>query len=131
MSERSVIKGVCEFYSETGTEGGYWAVQNTDFIHGPTTQCPWEEKNCPVILGISTEHYSFHGLHRLKNGDMLTVYDSNRTHIIWSGEVSLIQARPFTQSVNGVWVHSLPQSVEVEQWAQWFFANAPADLLPL
>lgn len=34
-TEMKLMKGVCTFYSETGTEGGYWAFIDSKFMHIP------------------------------------------------------------------------------------------------
>ncbi len=128
MSEEHTLVGTLEFHSETGTEGGYWAFQENKFKHGPVKKCPWDPEECPVIQGFSEEHYSYEGLHLLKDGDMLIVYEKDRTSILWSGEVALDEKPVFTVDVDGVWVHSLPKNVDSQKWAQWFFKNYPADL---
>ncbi len=50
------IKGPLHLYSETGTEGGYWAIQDENFIFPPTETWPHE-------------HWSYGGLHCLGDGD--------------------------------------------------------------
>lgn len=47
-----MLKGVCCFHSETGTEGGYWAFQDSQFItkNVPRTYC----KKCGKYLDPQT-----------------------------------------------------------------------------
>jgi|GEM_PF-1258196 len=54
MDKAKTLTGKCEFYSETGTEGGYWAFQDSRFIKPNTTQfvCKkcyvvWDKKRSP------------------------------------------------------------------------------------
>ena len=49
------MKGVCFLFSETGTEGGWWAMQEDRFV-------------------TEDGHWSYEGLQYLKNGDDFTVY---------------------------------------------------------
>lgn len=45
------MRGVCHFYSETGTEGGYWAFQDQQFIGIPNN-----EEHC-ADCGILRSHF--------------------------------------------------------------------------
>lgn len=90
------IQGVCDFHSETGTEGGYWAFQDKRFITENTIQVKC--KNCDLIWHKEREpdrflvppqgpplecthifetwpshFFSYDGLHHLKNGDHLSI----------------------------------------------------------
>ncbi len=40
------IKGILHLFSETGTEGGYWAIQDENFIFPPTET--WPHGNHPM-----------------------------------------------------------------------------------
>ena len=111
------LKGVCFFYSETGTEGGYWAFQDECFIK-PAGPYP-----CP--------QFDYKGLHILKNDDLLTIYNINDPEkIVWEGIISLKLFGLFTERANGYWIHADQDGIDRETWAEWFFKEYPAKLLP-
>ncbi len=119
MSEdtSNIMTGVCHFYSETVAEGGLWAFQNEKFIRGPTTKFPHGR-------------WSYTGLHILKSGDYLTVFDPKDTEVvIWEGIVSLKLYDLFTETVEGLWIHADQIGVERGAWAKWFFDRHPAKLI--
>lgn len=102
-------KGFLEFYTETGTEGAYWAFQNERFIN---------EKN-----------WSYEGLHILRNGDELTIYDKDEPErVIWKGIISLTSPTCFKESVFNLWIHNDQVGTERETWAKWFIDGNPAEL---
>ena len=104
-----MLKGRCYFFSETGTEGGYWAFQ---------------EDGC--------DPRSYDGLHILENGDRLTVFNPrNRKQKIWSGVISLKEYSPFAQAVFWHWIHADQKGIRREKWAQFFFKEYPAELIPI
>lgn len=152
--KKRVLEGVCHFHSETGTEGGYWAFQDKNFIKPNTTRfsCTkcnryWDKKKNPNgpprlengkyclsgehdFKSISKENWSYEGLHILENGDKLTIFSLNSPKIIlWSGTISLREYPLFTHHVFGLWVHSNQNGVEREKWAKWFFKGNPAQLI--
>ena len=105
------LKGVCHLHSETGKEGGYWAFQDSRHI------------------SADGRHWSYNGLHVLKDGDRLTIFDKeNPKQIVWSGEISLIQHPLFSQHAFGMWIHADQKGIEREKWATWFFKEYPAEL---
>jgi len=116
--QNSVLKGVCTFYTETGTEGGFWAFQDSKYIF------PQE--------GVEKEfYYEYEGLHILKNGDKLTIFSSdNQKQIIWSGTISLRQYPVFTENAFGLWIQADQEGVDRETWATYFFEEYPAELIP-
>lgn len=117
-----VLKGFCYFYGETGTEGGLWAFQNSEFI------LPRED---PEEEGYPEEeyYYDYEGLHVLKNGDKLTIFSPNNPEeVIWSGTISLNYYPVFTESVFGLWIHADQAGIDRETWAKYFFENYPAEL---
>jgi hypothetical protein len=96
------LEGVLHFFTETGTEGGDWAFQDSQFIYTNTThyactKCNqyWnKEKDSEIPVSkekdrfqkfCSPEYHDFElcgemnwryeGLHILKNGDQLTIYN--------------------------------------------------------
>src|SRR3989344_1541964 len=105
-----MLRGVCFFHSETGTEGGYWAFQDGEHI-------------------ISPQKGSYEGLHILENGDRLTIFSpDNPTQVVWFGVISLRQYPPFTENVFGYWIHADQEGVDREVWATYFFKEYPAEL---
>jgi len=115
--DSAILEGVCTFHSETGTEGGHWAFQDSRHIHG--------------------EHWSYEGLHILKDGDFLTIYSRfywiffRRKVVKWTGKISLLYYPVFTESVNGMWIHAGQEGVDRETWAKYFLYEFPAKLTPL
>lgn len=149
--EQEVLLGMCHFHTETGTEGGYWAFQDSQFIETGALlpRC----KKCDAFLSAEIisdlqnnrdssgcinqesheqavgEVWSYSGLHLLKDGDYLEIFSkTNPTEIIWSGDISLQWDPPFTQSVFGFWIHADQNGVEREQWGKWFMEQFPAKL---
>lgn len=115
------IKGICFLFSETGTEGGWWAVQEDGFI---TQDGNW--------------HYE--GLQLLQEGDDFTVYAEDGG-ILFHGVVrkdtktgaiprqilrnGRIENNPkwTQQAVGGMWVHWLQKGMKPEDWAKLFIGN--------
>jgi len=105
-----MLSGVCFFHSETGTEGGFWAFQDREFI----TASGW----------------SYKGLHILEDGDKLTIMSPNNPDlIIWSGTISLIQYPLFSEGIYNLWIHSDQRGVDREIWAMYFINEYPAKLI--
>jgi len=116
------MNGVTLLFSETGTEGGWWAMQEDGFL---------EED------GI---HWKYEGLHELKENDEFTVYDSDG-NILWTGiihqdkETNLQSHSVFRkgkwvvdktwkqQVVDNMWVHWLQSGVDPETWSDLFVDN--------
>jgi len=105
------IEGQCFFYSETGTEGGYWAFQDRKYI---------DEK---------TGGWSYEGLHVLENGDHLTIFDPQSKKVIWDGVIDLIELGLFTDTAFGFWIHNDQKGMEREKWAEFFFKECPGELI--
>lgn len=104
-----MLRGVCYLYSETGTEGGYWAFQDNRYI--------------------TPRDWPYEGLHILENGDQLTIYSlDNPTQIVWSGTISLRQHLLFSERVFGFWIHADQEGIEREKWATYFLKEYPAEL---
>ena len=111
------LEGVLHFWSETGTEGGYWAFQDKKFIYPPTPDWPHER-------------WSYDGQHVLRNGDALVIYSKDEPRrTIWSGEIELIQYPMFTESAHGMWIHTDQKGVGRDTWAKWFIEEYPALLV--
>jgi len=112
------LTGLLDFFFETGTEGGFWAFQDSRYISPPTQEFPEGQ-------------WSYEGLHILKDGDFLTIYSKdNPTEIVWSGVISLRNYPLFTEAVFGLWIHADQEGVDRETWARWFFEGYAAKLIP-
>lgn len=98
------------FHSETGTEGGYWAFQDREYIDDDGME-------------------SRYGLHVLKTGDTLVVYDKIvPERVVWQGDIDLKQLGLFTDDAFGMWIHADQRGVERETWATMFLREWPAEL---
>jgi hypothetical protein len=164
MSESSMqeLIGVTEFYSETGTEGGYWAFQDERFIKPNTTRfwckhcylnwtknteseedvlrkgeerrvsasgMPYCERIKHDFVPISPEDWSYEGLYLLKNDDYLTIFDREKTKVLWSGTIHLKHYPPFQEDAFGWRIHDDQIGVDREVWAKWFMEKHPAKLI--
>jgi hypothetical protein len=116
--QKEELRGLVYFYSETGTEGGSWAFQDSRFIFPPTQEFPEGQ-------------WSYEGLHILEDGDYLTIYSKdNPAEIVWSGKISLRKHPSFAKSVFGLWIHADQKGVDRKTWARWFVEEYPAKLIP-
>lgn len=161
MREKNfVFRGILYLHSETGTEGGYWALQDERFITENTThfvckKCHryWNKEKDPdgpeVIADIShskrwcapgthefeltsKESWSREGLHFLKDGDHLTIYSKeNPSEAVWEGTIQLRQFPLFTEHALGLWIHADQVGVARETWSKWFAKENPAQLVTL
>ena|SRR3989338_5750346 len=118
MGQTIALDGVCFFWSETGTEGGYWAFQNKKHIHPPN-----KDNLFP--------RWDYEGLWVLKDGDYLTIYDKcNPNQIVWDGKIKLHNYPAFTESAHGMWIHSDQKGVNRITWSRWFLEEYPAQFTP-
>ncbi|HUO14044.1 MAG TPA: hypothetical protein VMX38_03585 [Verrucomicrobiae bacterium] len=115
------MKGVCFLFTETGTEGGWWAIQEDGFV---------DEEG----------YWSYNGLRPLKNGDDFTVYAEDGS-VLWHGIIhqdSKTGAIPHRvirkgkvvidnswkqQVVSGFWVHWVQKGMDPEAWGDLFFGD--------
>lgn len=146
------IRGVLHLFSETGTEGAYWAFQDVRFtgIPDPDTFCckkcgrVWDKKRNPQVpkreLDDECDHpkdhkwelsnpdgsWLYEGLHVLSNGDLLTVFDKEQHEkVLWSGEILLDP--PYIGGAHlGLGVHCYQSGVFHEEWQKWFEGQHPA-----
>lgn len=117
-ANQTELTGICFFFSETGTEGGYWAFQDSKYISPPRPDS-------------THESWSYKGSHILKNGDRLTIYDKiEPLKIVWSGIIALREYTPFQEHISNCWIHADQEGVKREHWAFYFFKNFPAKLIP-
>jgi len=113
------MRGVCFLFSETGTEGGWWAMQED---------------------GFSSEdglHWSYEGIRKLEEGDVFTVFAEDGS-VLWQGIIhhdtttGLIPRQVLRkgklvndptrkqQVVGGMWVHWVQAGIEPEAWGELF-----------
>ena len=116
-----VIKGVCFLFSETGTEGGWWAIQEDGFANPDGS-------------------WKYEGLQYLKEGDDFTVYADDGS-VLFHGIIHMDQktgTRPRKmlrkgrlqnhptrkqQVVGGMWVHWVQQGMDPEEWGRLFIGE--------
>ena len=119
---RTEMKGVAFLFSETGTEGGWWAMQEDGFLNED---------------GV---HWSYDGLRLLEEGDDFTVYADNGS-VLWQGiihpdtttgliprqllrKVKLVNDRTWKQQVvGGLWVHWVQAGIDPEMWGELFVGD--------
>jgi len=75
---RRGLEGVLTFHSETGTEGGYWAFQDSRYI---IDEDNWDQK----------------GLYVLRDMDYLMIFDPETKKEVWSGGIDLNEYPPFKE----------------------------------
>src|SRR6516165_170800 len=108
------MRGVCFLYSETGTEGGWWAMQEDGFV---TEDGDWK----------------YEGLRYLEEGDDFTVFADDDT-VLFNGIIyqdtrtraiprqliqkgSLMNDRTRKQQVvSGMWVHWVQKDLDPQVW---------------
>ena len=110
--EKTPLRGILHLFSETGTEGGYWAFQDDRFI--------------------TADHWSYDGLHILVDGDELRIFSKeDPREVVWSGKISLQQFPLFTENAYGFWIHADQVGIDRPTWSRWFFEQNPAELIPV
>lgn len=135
------MKGHLLFHSESGTEGGWYAWQDDDHVHGGNKgdQCPWKKRgrqiDCPVERGVWHQHARYEGLNLLKNGDHLRIFHSHAPTVLWEGVVNFtlrddVYKNP-EATIHGLWVNQEPVGVDRTMWADWFFEELPCELLSI
>ncbi len=103
MSKPIVLGGICHIYSEQGI-GPLYTFWESKHIHPPP------------------DTWDFAGLHVLKDGDRLTIFDKrDKRRIVWSGFISLWQNRRGRSRQRGV---------NHKRWSRWFTKEYPAEFTP-
>jgi hypothetical protein len=115
MEDPTVIRGTLNLHSETGTEGGWWAIQDERFIQPRTEDWPHER-------------WSYDGLHLLKDGDHLKILAPDGS-IYWEGFINLKQYGVFTEEAFGFWIHADQSGIDREFWAMPFFKEYKGELV--
>jgi hypothetical protein len=111
------MNGVCFLFNETGTEGGWWAIQEDGFV-------------------TEDGYWKYEGLQYLKEGDDFTVYAGNGS-VLFSGIIhqdsrtgaiprqvirngKLVSDPTWTQVVGGFWVHWIQKGIDPDVWNELF-----------
>lgn len=112
------MKGVCFLHSETGTEGGWWAMQEDGYL-------------------TDDGHWCYEGMQYLEEGDDFTVFADDGT-VLWHGiihqddETGAVPHRVIRngkvvvnhswkqQAVGGMWVHWIQIGMDPEAWGELF-----------
>lgn len=169
MGQQNEIEGVLHLFSETGTEGGDWALQDARYIQknvprGYCKKCgKWLKKQegnlqigrVTVITAEVVEEFrrtgklpervdcaneaheedigevwSYKGLHILKDGDYLMIFDKQDPRkLVWDDTIQLRHYDSFTEHTsNGMWIHSDQEGVPREVWEKFFLEGYPAKL---
>ncbi|GAA3682168.1 hypothetical protein GCM10022237_46200 [Nocardioides ginsengisoli] len=142
MTEVLTIRGSLDLWSETGTEGGFWAVFDERASHDEVERCPWSPDHplCPGTraywehMSIQPDdfaHGNYAGLWILESGHHLRVFDrENRVRILLDWDVRLVeQANQYSVnalSARGWVIHSYPADVDLDRFADLAFAHYPA-----
>ncbi len=150
MQQQNEVEGVLHIHSETGTEGGDWALQDKRHIlpvdplppgtpdgpsglHVPVFEDGKITDNFrPLLLSeMPRESWSYEGLHILKDMDYLFIFDKQDTEkILWEGVIRLRQHKFFTESTStGVWINADQEGVERAVWEKFFLEGYPAKLV--
>jgi hypothetical protein len=131
------MTGVCFLFSETGTEGGWWAMQEDD------------------LVTENGKHWRYEGLRYLEEGDDFTVYAGDGSvlfhgvihqdsttgaiaHRVLRNGKRVIDQSWKQQVVGGLWVHWVQEGMDPEAWGELFRGNKrcllkrsdPQELLP-
>ncbi len=151
QNECEYFEGVLWLHSETGTEGGDWALQDKRHISKVDPLPPGTEDGPSGLFTFSfapdgkytsrelllselpKEDWSREGLHILADGDYLFIFDKeNPEKIVWEGVIMLRQYELFTEKTStGMWIHADQDGVERSVWEKFFLENYPAKLVPV
>ncbi len=107
---RNAFFGRLYFWTETGTEGGRWAL---------------------IKNGSYSDLYS--GLYVLRDGDYLEIYKTKtffRKEIVWRGIIDFENYGVFNHGIFGFWIHSAQKGVDMREWASYFFDEYRAMVIP-
>ncbi len=92
----------------------------------------WEDGATEKCLSntILVDNWSYEGMHILKNKDKLTIYHPDTKEKVWSGLINLKQHKLFTEHASGLWIHADQIGIKRDVWAEYFFKEYPAELIP-
>lgn len=108
-----ILNGYLDFYTESGTEGGYWSFVSDDcYQHSPDRDSPYDH------------------LFILKDGDYLEIIDETQTPTLITNVIINLEIYPiFTEHCsNGFWKHSDQIGFDKGIWEKYFFGNYRARL---
>jgi hypothetical protein len=86
----------------------------------------WEdgEEDVRTSAELLVEQWSYEGLHYLKDGDYLRIFDrEDPSQVVWEGTIRLRQHEPFAESAFGYWIHADHEGVPREEWAKFFLGD--------
>lgn len=119
---RKEMKGAAFLFSETGTEGGWWAMQEDGF------------------LSEDGVHWSYEGVRELEEGDDFTVFADDGS-VLWHGIIhqnttteliprqvvrndKLVNHQTWKQQIaGGMWVHWVQAGIDPVAWGELFVGN--------
>jgi hypothetical protein len=112
------MKEVCFLFSETGTEGGWWAMQEDGFI---TPDGDWRPEGVQILEeGDEFAVYAVNGsvlFHGIVRKDTKT--GAIPRQILRNSRIEK-DSKWKQQAVGGMWVHWLQKGMDPEEWAQLF-----------
>jgi hypothetical protein len=115
------MRGVCFLFSETGTEGGWWAMQEDGFAD-------------------KDGYWDYKGVRYLEEGDDFTVY-ADDCSVLFRGIIhrdtrtgaiprqairkgKLVNDREWKQQIAaGMWVHWIQKGVDPDAWSELFIGE--------
>jgi hypothetical protein len=139
MASETVIRGTLFLFSETGTEGGWFSIQDEKFIvdNCMCVQPGWELLYSQAPEPKPHSHWSYEGLHSLSDGDHLKVFAPDGS-IYWEGDIKLKTYPVFTESVTvqdtstgaslGLWIHADQMGLDRHFWATPFMKEYRGEL---
>jgi hypothetical protein len=73
--------------------------------------------------------WSYDGLHTLKSGDHITVYEKDDpTKVLWDGTIDLTEFTVFENSISGLWIHNYQKNVDQDFWMNMFLYEHPVEV---
>ena len=121
MDKPIVLEGICHSYSEQGI-GPYYAFWESKHIHPERSREGSQRASASYGIHPPPDVWNFAGLHVLKDGDHLTIFDKrDKRRVVWSGFISLWQNRLGRSRQRGV---------NHKKWARWFRKEYPAKFTP-
>lgn len=98
------MKGRLEFFSETGTEGGW---------------CDFYEEG----------YGGYDGLRRIEAGDHLIIYDPKDYSMLFNGVIDFEEFEWGIALSHGMWVRRVQKGWDIEKWNEMFQKEYPAELI--
>jgi hypothetical protein len=93
-----------------------------------TESCPEGEHDWTLLFPDG--EWDWEGLHILKDGDQLTIFDkANPDKVVWRGTIAYGPFSILRQGKRGNWIQYDQLGVDRETWARWFMEGNPAVLM--